>query len=418
MIASLEGLRSAAGVDGDEIPREKVLEMIKELCETAGIPWTELLGRHMLHDISQRWEIPEDRALTLKEVVCVVDHFKSVPRHIARESAKVAVLGGGAFGTAMANALARRKYDVVILMRPEEQDHIHSINEKHINTMCFADVILEPTLRATMEAKEALEGCSLVCHAIPVQFSARFLKSIKEHIPPNAPIVSTSKGISVETLEYMDNIIESVMGDHPTAYLSGPSFAQGVLIGDPTIFTLASKKAEVARQVQEMLCSSDVKCYTTTDVTGVLVVSALKNVLAIALGLALGLGLGPNTQCALLARGWKDIRALCLAHGGSSDTLNGLSGLGDLTMTCFGGMSRNAKFGGFLAQGQSKEEALKSVGQVVEGLPTAGAISRLAKKLNVKIPVLHAVNEMLEGRLGPRDLISFIMALPFENEFA
>lgn len=229
----------------------------------------------------------------------------------------------------MAQSAARRGYNVVILMRPEEEEHIRSINESNINTMCFPDNKLGTNVTATKDAEKALDGVSMIIHAIPVQFSGRFLSAIKKYIPTEVPIVSTSKGISVDTLEYMDEIIESSLGEEQaSAFLSGPSFAAGVLKGDPTIFSLASRKPEVARAVQEMLSSTDTKCYTTTDVVGVEVVSALKNVLAIALGVALGLDLGPNTQCALLTRGWKDIRALCLAQGGKSDTLSGLSGLG------------------------------------------------------------------------------------------
>jgi len=399
--------------------RPSLASILEDMAKEAGLPWTPKLAAHTQKTVLSAYNLPEDAtSISYAEMTAVVHHFRRVPRAIAQEPIKVAILGGGAFGTALASAVARRGHDVVVLMRNEELEHVEAINKTHKNTMCFGDIELPENIRATTDAEQALEGVKLIIHAIPVQFSLGYLKSIKQYIPPTVPVVSTSKGISSRTLEFMNEVMTSALGpDHPTAFMSGPSFAKGILLSEPTTVSLASAKMDVARDVQMLVSSPTFRTYTTSDVAGMEVTGSLKNVLAIAVGVVDGLGMGPNTQCGFVTRGWKDIYALAKAHGGSDVSMIGLAGMGDLILTCYGGMSRNNKFGQCLAKGETKEEAIKSVGQIVEGLPTAGAAIRLAEKLNVDVPVLSAVNEMLEGRLSAMDMVNFVMTMPLEDEF-
>jgi glycerol-3-phosphate dehydrogenase len=295
------------------------------------------------------------------------------------------------------------------------------LNEINENKMCFAGTKLSPNIRGITTSQLIRQGAGkyeLIVHAVPVQFSFGHLNMLKNVLPKNVPILSTSKGISVETLEFMNEIIERALGpDYQALYISGPSFAQGLVDGDPTIVTLASKNEELAKKVQVIMSSPDFRVYTSSDVVGIEISGALKNVLAIASGIASGLGFGPNTQASIITRGWRDIKSLVLALGGQTETMLGLAGLGDLMMTCYGGLSRNTKFGRHLAAGKSVQEAIALVGQVVEGYPTADAACRLAKKHKVQVPVLSAIRDVFHGKLSARDMVVMIMCLPLSSEF-
>jgi len=254
-------------------------------------------------------------------------------------------------------------------------------------------------------------------HAVPVQPSLQFLTELKKFLPETTPIICVSKGISCETLELMSGVIPKALGrNQPTAFLAGPSFAKGIMDDHPTSVSVASTDINLAGKVQRLFSSPSFRVFTTTDVVGVEVGAALKNVLAIVCGLIKGLGYGPNTQVAIVTRGWADIRCICASLGARPETLSGLGGVGDLMLTCFGGLSRNAKFGEKLATGCSIEEAIKFVGQVVEGYPTAGAAKRLGVQLGLELPVIYGIANCLEGRLPARDLVCYLMTLPLTQE--
>jgi len=333
---------------------------------------------------------------------------------LAPEAKNIVVLGGGVFGTAMATVLARKAHKVKILLRREEQ--VKSINEKHIAD-CFPDIILPETITATTSAEEALKGVDFIVHAVPVQPSFEYLRGLKSFISPTIPIICVSKGISCENLELMSGVIPKALERaQPTAFLAGPSFAKGIMDDHPTSVSVASEDIKLAEKVQRLFSSPTFRVFTTTDVIGVEIGAALKNVLAIVCGLIKGLGYGPNTQVAVVTRGWADIRCICAARGAKSETLSGLGGLGDLMLTCFGGLSRNAKFGEKLASGCTIKEAIEFVGQVVEGYPTAGAAKRLGQELHLELPVIYGIANCLEGKLPARDLVCYIMTLPLSHE--
>eukprot|EP01029_Cantina_marsupialis_P029769 TRINITY_DN782165_c0_g1_i1.p1 TRINITY_DN782165_c0_g1~~TRINITY_DN782165_c0_g1_i1.p1 ORF type:complete len:425 (-),score=139.56 TRINITY_DN782165_c0_g1_i1:458-1732(-) len=340
------------------------------------------------------------------------------PRRSAIHSHEnICVFGGGAYGTAVSNVLAYKGHNVKILMLPCEEEHVRSINEKHINSFCFPDVTLPMNITATVDVDEGLRDASFIVHAVPVQFSEKYLAAFREKISPSVPIICVSKGINARSLEVMSDVIpRALQRDHPTAYLCGPSFAKQMMVLEPTMVSLASTSQEVGMACQLLLSSPVFRVFTCQDVIGLEIGSALKNVIAIGCGIASGLEYGPNTQCAIVTRGWADIRQVARAMGAKEDTLSGLAGIGDVMLTCFGGLSRNAKFGQNLASGMNAEDACRKVGAAVEGYPTAGAVMRLAAKFDIDVPVLRAINAVIEGKLTAPEMINHVMMMPLTPE--
>lgn len=299
----------------------------------------------------------------------------------------------------------------------EEIEAAESINKNHRNTLVFSDKILPDSVTATIDPVEALNGVELIVLSIPVQFTYSYLSKLKNVIPKDIPIVCTSKGI-FKTAEFMNEIIPKALErQQPVIFMSGPSFAKGIMDGDPTSVTFASPDPSLSQRIQHIFSSPVFRAYTTTDIVSVEISGALKNVLAIGCGAAIGLNYGANTQATIVTRGWSDIRKIVLAKGGKPETLLGLSGIGDLMLTCFGGHSRNTRFGEYLAKGMTPDEACKAVGQTVEGLPTSRSTMLLANTLKVDVPVLRAISDMIEGKISARDMVIYIMTLPLGSEF-
>lgn len=405
-----------------DLDRPGLRDCLHDMCQIVGIDWTEQFGDFLLARVLERFDVAHKGSISYQELLAVVNMMKQVPRGLTRHPKHCVVLGGGAFGTAMACVLARKGHAVTLCFRQEEEKIAQGVNRNHINTMCFPGTKLHERIRATTNTTEALvSSVDLLVHCIPVQFSLSYLKQLREHIPAGVPIVSTSKGIHLDTRQFMNAIFKEALKPHTTSnpllFLSGPSFASGLVHGDPTIATLASTDADAAQYVQGVLSTPDFRVYTTTDVVGVEVAGALKNVLAIASGMALGLGFGPNTQASLITRGWQEIRTIATALGGKTITMVGLGGLGDLMMTCYSRESRNVRFGELVAQGNSVHEAMEAVGQVVEGFKTCSAAVQLAAREDVDVPVLDAIYGVLHGEITPRDMVIYIMSLPLTEEF-
>mmetsp|Transcript_35403 Transcript_35403/g.56931 ORF Transcript_35403/g.56931 Transcript_35403/m.56931 type:complete len:354 (-) Transcript_35403:167-1228(-) len=326
---------------------------------------------------------------------------------------KVAVMGGGSFGTAMATLLARNKadLDVVILCRSEVD--AAAINNDHRNTKYLPAYELPSSVRATTDAAAALGGADFIIHAVPVQSSKSFLASVKQHIHPSTPILCLAKGLEVGTCEMMSEVIPAGLGrDQPLAVLSGPTFAVELMQGLPTAIVAASTDEALAWRVQRLFGSSCLRVNTSTDVVGVEMSGALKNVLAIAAGIVEGLNLGNNAMAALVAQGCAEIRWLAGKMGAKPETLSGLSGTGDIMLTCFVNLSRNRTVGVRLGRGESLEQILGSMTQVAEGVATAGAVMTLARRYKVSLPVLTAVARILEDNLDPATAVEEIMNLP------
>ncbi|XP_011622727.1 glycerol-3-phosphate dehydrogenase [NAD(+)] 2, chloroplastic isoform X1 [Amborella trichopoda] len=333
---------------------------------------------------------------------------------VLERTRKVAVLGGGSFGTAMAALLAGNKADMEVTMLVRDEHVCQSINEENCNCNHLPDYKLPGNIRATLDAKDALQGSDFCIHAVPVQFSASFLRGISRHVDPKMPFISLSKGLELNTLRMMSQIIPQELGNpnQPLVVLSGPSFAVELMKKLPTAMVAASKDKRLALAAQQLFASQYLRISTSSDVTGVEIAGALKNVLAIAAGIVEGMNLGNNCMAALVAQGCSEIRWLATKMGAKPTTLTGLSGTGDIMLTCFVSLSRNRTVGVRLGSGEKLDMILSSMNQVAEGVSTAGAVIALAQKYNVKMPVLTAVARIVDNELTPKKAVMELMNLP------
>lgn len=335
-------------------------------------------------------------------------------KNALKKTKKVVVLGGGSFGTAMAVLLARNKADMNVTLLLRDSTICDSINELHMNKKYFPRHQLPKNVTATTDARLALQDAQYCVHAIPVQSSTAFLLAIAEHVPATLPFLSVSKGLELSTLEMMSQLIPRALNNprQPVAVISGPSFAIELMDELPTAMVAASRDKELAKACQQLLASHYLRVNTSTDVVGVEMAGALKNVLAIAAGIVEGMHLGNNCMAALVAQGCSEIRWLAEKMGAKSHTLSGLSGSGDIMLTCFVNLSRNRSVGVRLGSGEKLDEILNSMSQVAEGVATAGAVISLAKKYRVQMPILTAVARILDNELTPKTAVMALMSLP------
>lgn len=331
---------------------------------------------------------------------------------------KIVVLGGGSFGTAMAAHVATRKSQLEVNMLVRDHQVCRSINEEHHNCKYFPQHKLPENVIATTDAKAALLGADFCFHAVPVQFSSSFLEEIANYIDPGLPFISLSKGLELNTLRTMSQIIPKALKNprQPYVVLSGPSFALELMNKLPTALVVASKDKKMANSVQQLMASKNLRINTSSDVTGVEIAGALKNVLAIAAGIVEGLNLGNNSMASLVSQGCSEIRWLATKMGAKSTTLTGLSGTGDVMLTCFVSLSRNRTVGVRLGSGEKLDDILSSMNQVAEGVATAGAVIALAQKYKVKMPVLTAVARIIDNELTPTKAVFELMNLPQVEE--
>ena len=357
-------------------------------------------------DVKESWE----KIMRWKSFV---ESAKVNDEDVLSNTKKVTIMGGGSFGTAMGTLLARNKndLDVVLLMRNEQE--VETINATNRNMKYLPKYVLPKNIRATTNANEALKDSDFIIHAVPTQHSRKFLSAVKDIIDPKTPLLCLSKGLEVGSSLMMSEVIPAALErDQPLCILSGPTFAVELMQGLPTGIVAASEDEILARRVQSLYGSSCLRVNTSTDVIGVEMSGALKNVLAIAAGIVEGLELGNNAMAALVAQGCAEIRWLAGKLGAKSETLAGLSGTGDIMLTCFVNLSRNRTVGSRLGGGETLEEILGSMNQVAEGVATAGPVVQLAKKHRVSLPVLTAVARILEGDVDPKDAVDQIMNLP------
>ncbi|XP_078436203.1 glycerol-3-phosphate dehydrogenase [NAD(+)] 2, chloroplastic-like [Wolffia australiana] len=337
---------------------------------------------------------------------------------VLERTKKVVVLGGGSFGTAMAAHVARNKAEMEVSMLLRDPDVCKSINETHFNCKYFPEYKLPENVVATTDPQIALSGADFCLHAVPVQYSSLFLEGISKHVDPNLPFISLSKGLELNTLRTMSQIIPQSLGNprQPFIVLSGPSFALEIMKKLPTAMVVASKDKKMASAAQQLLASQNLRISSSSDVTGVEIAGALKNVLAIAAGIVEGMNLGNNCMAALVSQGCSEIRWLSTKMGAKTATLTGLSGSGDIMLTCFVNLSRNRTLGVRLGSGERLEDILSSMKQVAEGVSTAGAVIALAQKYNVKMPVLTAVARIIDNELTPKKAVLELMNLPQVEE--
>ena len=310
---------------------------------------------------------------------------------------RCAVVGAGAWGTALADVLARNGHDVRLWAY--EADVVESINGNHENLRFLGGHKVAPAIRATGDIKEAVEGAELVTLATPSHVLRSILRSAGKSIPRSALIVVATKGIEKVSLCLMTEVAEQEISGSTVVALSGPSFAKEVVTCQPTAVVVASEKIEAASVAQRAFSSPYFRTYTHTDVIGVELGGALKNVMAVATGIAEGLGLGFNARAALVTRGLAEMTRLGLALGAEQSTFAGLAGLGDLVLTCTGSLSRNRAVGVEMGKGRTLEEVLGDRETVAEGVVTAQSARELAAREGVEMPIVDTVNRVLfEGQ--------------------
>lgn len=317
----------------------------------------------------------------------------------------VAVLGGGSFGTALAQHLARRGQQVRLWVRDAAQ--AEAIGATRRNPHYLSDFVLHDSITASADMAVALAGSQWVVSAMTSASLRSALCLARPHLRDQILVIGT-KGIEDDTLFTMDTVACDVLGADYQAKivaLSGPSFAREIMQERPTAVVLASHHEALAQRIAPLFFCDTFRAYCTDDVIGVELGGALKNVMAIAAGAISGLGLGENARAAMITRGLAEMTRLSVAQGGHVLTMLGLAGVGDLVMTCTGGLSRNRAVGEALGQGKPVEEAIASVHQVAEGVRTALAARRLSERVNVDAPIIHAVYRVLYEKLAIRDAV-------------
>lgn len=323
---------------------------------------------------------------------------------------RVAVIGGGTFGTSLAYLLGQKGFDVRVQAR--EPHLAAAIRDQKENPRYLPGIRLPDTVTGTTSFEEALEGAELVVGATPSHAARAVFSTALPYLPRDVPIVTVSKGIEEGTLLTPTEVLEDVLPEHYhpwLAVLSGPSFAKELVKGAPTAVTVAAHWDRIARRVQSAFVSQTFRAYTSSDVVGVQLGAALKNVMAIGSGISDGLGFGHNARAALITRGLAEMSRLAMARGASPLTLGGLSGLGDLVLTCTGDLSRNRTVGLELGKGRKLDEILTSLGQVAEGVKTARSARDLAARTGVEAPITEQVYAILYEGKDPRQAVSELM---------
>lgn len=319
------------------------------------------------------------------------------------------MIGAGAWGTALATVLVDRGHDVRIWSW--EAEVADSINSGRGNPY-LEGVELPESLRAESALPGAVAGADLVLSVSPSQVVRAVLSEAAPHIEPDAMVVSASKGIEFGTLRRMDEVIADAFGSDISdrfAVLSGPSFATEVAQGQPTAVVVAAQEEALAAKVQGAFQTPWFRVYTNTDVVGVELGGALKNVVALAAGVTAGLGYGHNTMAALITRGLAEMARLGVAMGARPATFYGLAGMGDLVLTCTGSLSRNRTVGYRLGQGESLEDILGPMTAVAEGIRTASAVHELARRHGVEMPIAEQVYAIVEEGRSPAEAVSALM---------
>lgn len=332
-------------------------------------------------------------------------------------STKVTVIGSGAWGTALGHLMAEQGAHVTAWAF--ESEVVEQINTAHENQTFLPGFPLPETYRATSDLAQALAGTELVLVVCPSHVMRTVMGAAAPHLPAGVPVVSAAKGIENESLMTMSEVLEDVLpiAHHPMlAFLSGPSFAKEVGQKLPTAVSVAARYERVAQQVQAMMAAPYFRIYTSTDVVGIELGGALKNVMAIAAGAADGLGFGYNTVTALITRGLAEVNRLAIRRGANPLTLAGLSGMGDLVLTCMGGLSRNRMVGQKLGQGMTLDEITRDMKQVAEGVKTARSAFRLAQREGVEMPITETVFRMLYEDLPPKHAVGALMGRSLKKE--
>jgi len=327
---------------------------------------------------------------------------------------RLAVIGGGAWGSALASVAARAGAGVVLWAR--DPDVVAAINQIHENPEYLPGIALDPRVAATTDAAAAVAGAEAALIVVPAQFLRGALEMLAPLMPAGLPLLLCAKGIETGSLKTMSEIAGEIVPDAPVAILSGPSFAAEVARGLPTAVTIAAGDPALARAFVKALGTARFRPYLSEDPIGAEIGGAVKNVLAIACGIIEGRGLGDNARAALITRGLAEMIRLGLAKGAQAETFRGLSGLGDLVLTCTAGQSRNYRLGLALGGGASLARALAGQHSVVEGIATSAAVAALAARLGIELPITAAVDGVLHRGTAIDMMIDGLLSRPYRSE--
>lgn len=331
-------------------------------------------------------------------------------------SGRVAVFGSGSWGTAFSMVLADAGNEVTMWARREEL--AASINATHTNADYLPGIELPPTITATHDPEQTLDGADLVVLAVPSQSLRANLPEWAPLVDPSATFISLMKGVELGTLDRMSEVIADVTGAGPEriSVVSGPNLAKPIALREPAASTVACADEEVAKAIQARVHSPAFRPYTSVDVVGCEIGGAYKNVVAIATGMAVGLGFGDNTTATVITRGLAETARLGMKLGANPMTFMGLAGLGDLVATCSSSLSRNRTFGEKLGQGMSVEEVVAQTRQVAEGAKSCASLRALAARSEVDHPLVAVVDDVIAGRLTVTDLMDAMLERPTKSE--
>ena len=328
---------------------------------------------------------------------------------------RLAIIGGGAWGNALSLVAARAGSAVTLWAR--DPAVVAAINEQHANPWFLPGMALDPAIAATTDMATAIADAEAALLAVPAQFLRGVLTKLAPLLPAAMPLLLCAKGIETESLQTMSELACEILPQSPVAVLSGPSFAAEVARGLPTAVAIAGRDADLARAFMAALGTERFRPYLSPDPIGAEIGGAVKNVLAIACGIVEGCELGDNARAALITRGLAEMVRLGEAKGARAETFRGLSGLGDLVLTCTAGQSRNHAVGAALGRGDSLEAALAARQRsVVEGVATAAAVARLAARLGIEMPITTAVDGVLHRGMAIEAMIEALLSRPWRSE--
>ncbi len=325
----------------------------------------------------------------------------------------VAIIGSGSWGVALATHLARNGNNVRLWsFNKDERDLIN--NEKKCKFL--PDIKIEKNIICSTNFEKVIDGADFIMHVTPSKYTRETFKQYKQYVG-NKPVIICSKGFEKDTLKTLDEVLQDEMSNVRVGVLTGPSHAEEVAISIPTVMVVASKDEEILKLIQDTFMSEEMRIYTSNDVKGVELGGALKNIIAFCAGIAAGIGLGDNTFAALITRGLMEISRLGIKLGGKQETFYGLSGLGDLIVTCLSEHSRNRRAGKLIGQGKTLEEAKKEVGMVIESIDNIDVAYELGKKNDVYIPIIETVYKVIYEGLKPEEAVKDLMTRKKKEEY-
>ena len=325
---------------------------------------------------------------------------------------KIAIIGSGSWGVALACHLARCGNEIKIWSFSEEEKRL--INEEK-KCKFLPKVTIPDNIICSNNFEEVIKDTEFILHVTPSKFTRDTFKQYKQYVG-DKPVIICSKGFEKETLKTLDEVILDELPTAKVGALSGPSQAEEVSIAIPTVLVIASKHKEILKMIQDTFMCAEMRIYTSNDIKGVELGGALKNIIAFCAGVAAGIGLGDNTFAALITRGLGELTRLGVALGGEKETFYGLSGLGDLIVTCLSQHSRNRKAGKLIGKGKTLEEAKKEVGMVIESIDNIEVAYELGKRNNVYMPIVETVYKVLYENLDPREAVKELMTREKKSE--